>query len=347
MATIVDLRSDSVTRPTAGMLDAMFSATVGDDVFGEDPTVTALEEKVARLFGHEDALYCPSGTMTNQIAIRLSTEPQDEVICDKRAHIYNYEGGGIAYNSLVSTRLVDGDHGRLTKGDVLENINPDDIYFPRTRLVSLENTVNKGGGAMYELQSVQEIRSVCTENDLKLHLDGARLFNALAESGDDPLAWGKCFDTISICLSKGLGAPVGSLLISSKVNIKKAKRIRKSLGGGMRQAGYLAAAGIYALDHHVERLVEDHQRARQIGRILQDLPWVTNVLPVHTNIVIFSLESALNVNHVLDHLNQLGIKAVPFGRQDIRMVTHLQITDEHLDILDKRLGSFSPMATSQ
>ena len=240
----MDLRSDTVTKPSPDMLEYMFKAEVGDDVFDEDPTVIALENKVATMFGKEAALFCPSGTMTNQIAVRINTSPQDQVICDRRSHIYNYEGGGLAFNSLVSVRLVDGDRGRITAQDVKNNVNPDDIHFPVTKLVVLENTVNKGGGSYYSLPQVAEIKEVAIQNNLKMHLDGARLFNALTETGESPAEWGSYFQTISICLSKGLGAPVGSVLVGDQVTMATAKRVRKVLGGGMRQAGYLAAAGI-------------------------------------------------------------------------------------------------------
>ncbi|MGK7396538.1 MAG: threonine aldolase family protein [Candidatus Cyclobacteriaceae bacterium M3_2C_046] len=336
---MIDLRSDTITRPTPAMLEAMMQAQVGDDVFEEDPTIRRLEQKLARMFGKEAALYCPSGTMTNQIAIRILTQPQDEVICDKRSHIYNYEGGGIAYNSLISAKLLDGDRGRINPEMVVQNINPDDIHYPRTRLVALENTVNKGGGSIYPLKLIRGINQVCRENQLYLHLDGARLFNALAETGDKPSDIGPYFDTISICLSKGLGAPVGSVLICDQEKLKAAKRVRKVLGGGMRQAGYLAAAGIYALDHHLEGLKADHQRAYKIGNILSDQPYVTQVLPVETNIVIFSLQPDLYVMHFLNQLQEKGVKAVKFGPNEIRMVTHLEFDDNQLDQLEGILKS--------
>lgn len=328
----IDLRSDTVTKPSPGMLEAMMNAKVGDDVFDEDPTVKALEDKAASLFNMESGLYCPSGTMTNQIAIRVSTQPQDEVICDKRSHIYNYEGGGMAYNSLVSVRLIDGDRGRLSVDDILDNIQPNNIHHPSTALVALENTVNKGGGCYYSLEQMAAISKVCRENSLKLHLDGARIFNALAETGDDTKTLGQYFDTISICLSKGLGAPVGSVLLGSRKLIKKAKRVRKVLGGGMRQAGYLAAAGIYALDHNIERLVEDHRRARTMAEALQHQAYVDSVVPVDTNIVIFALRD-LSTDRFLEKLSEHNIKAVPFGKQEIRMVTHLDFNDEMLKVV--------------
>ncbi len=333
----VDLRSDTLTKPTKGMLEAMMQAEVGDDVFGEDPTVARLEDKAAKMLGFEAGLFCPSGTMANQIAIRVLTQPQDEVICDRRSHIYLYEGGGITYNSMISPWLLDSDRGRITPGQIVESIKPDDIHYPRTALVALENTVNKGGGSYYTMEQMRAIHSVCREHNLKLHLDGARIFNALIETGDDAMEIGQYFDTASVCLSKGLGAPVGSLVLSSQENIVKARRIRKVFGGGMRQAGYLAAAGIYALDHHVERLKDDHEKARKIGRILMDCPHVDDVEPVDTNIVIFSLKVGIAVSGFIDALKSHMILALPFGGQSVRMVTHLDITDEMMEHFEKSL----------
>jgi len=327
----MDLRSDTVTKPSPEMLEAMIQAEVGDDVFDEDPSVKALEAKVATMFGKEAALFCPSGTMTNQIAVRINTSPQDQVICDRRSHVYNYEGGGMAFNSQVSVRLIDGDRGRIFAQDVIDNINPHDIHFPVTKLVVLENTINKGGGSYYPLSQVAEIKHVADEYNLKMHLDGARLFNALAETKDDTAAWGGLFDTISICLSKGLGAPVGSVLCGSRQAMSMGKRVRKVLGGGMRQAGYLAAAGLYALDHHIKALVDDHDRARALGEIVRNLPFVSSVQPVDTNILIFELEDGLSPNQLLTKLGAEDIRALPFGGQEIRMVTHREITDTMVD----------------
>ena len=331
---LIDLRSDTVTRPTKEMKEFMFDARVGDDVFDEDPTVKELEEKVAKLFGKDAALFCPSGTMTNQIALRVNTQPQDEVICARYAHIYNYEGGGPAYNSMVSLRLVDGDKGRLSPSDVLENINPDDIHFARTSLVSLENTVNKGGGCYYDLNAIKNISQVARDNGLKMHLDGARVFNALAETQESPSEYGQYFDTISICFSKGLGAPIGSAIIGSADTIKKARRVRKVFGGAMRQVGYLAAAVIYALDNHVGRLSEDHKRARQLSKMFESQPYVTGIMPVDTNIVILSIDPEYGASKLLEELSAKGIMAVPFGKNDIRFVTHLDFTDEMLEHID-------------
>ena len=309
---MIDLRSDTVTKPTPAMLEAMFSAEVGDDVFDSDPTVNALQEKVADLFGMDAALYCPSGTMTNQIGLRLLTDPQDEVICHKYSHIYLYEGGGLSYNSMLSPKLLEGDRGLITAEQVAASINPDDIHFPRTRLVSLENTMNKGGGSCYDLEEIRKIKQVCDESGLMLHLDGARLFNAIVASGSTPKDFGALFDTISVCFSKGLGAPVGSVLISSKDRIKQAKRIRKVFGGGMRQAGYLAAACVHALDHHVDRLAEDHERARIIGQEAEQLDFVREVYQVDTNIVILALQGR-SEQQVLAALQEKEVLAVPFG----------------------------------
>ncbi|MBD0254579.1 MAG: PLP-dependent transferase [Cytophagales bacterium] len=334
---LIDLRSDTVTKPTPAMLEAMMQAPVGDDVYGEDPTVNALEEKTARLFGMEAGLFCPSGTMTNQIAIKAFTQPRDEVICDRLAHIYNYEGGGIAFNSSASVRLLHGDRGRFTADDVRENINDDNLHYPRTALVALENTVNKGGGCYYHVDQIARISEVCRANGIALHLDGARVFNALVETGDDPTQYGAYFDGISVCLSKGLGTPVGSVLVGSRELIAKGRRIRKVFGGGWRQAGFLAAAGIYALDHHVQRLKEDHRRARALSHLLREMPFVTEVLPVETNIVIFSLPSAEMTKTVLDYWRSEGILAAAFGKDSIRLVTHLQFDDVQLERFEEVL----------
>ena len=333
----IDLRSDTLTQPTAGMRDAMFAAALGDDVFGEDPTVLALEQKMATQFGMEAGLFCPSGTMTNQIAIRLHTGPQKEVICHQYSHIYLYEGGGIMANSMASVKLLTGDLGKITAAQVAESINPDDVHAPETTLVSLENTMNKGGGSIYTLAEVAPIRALCQEKGIKLHLDGARLFNALAESGESTADWGAQFDTISICLSKGLGCPIGSVLLGSKVDIKRARKVRKSFGGGMRQAGFLAAAGIYALDHQVARLKEDHHRARILGEFLLKVPHVVEVLPVATNIVIARLEG-ISPETYLQTLSNKGIQGVKFGKDLVRFVTHLDFGDEHLEEFGKRIS---------
>ncbi|WP_276499701.1 threonine aldolase family protein [Pontibacter litorisediminis] len=342
MTQKTDLRSDTVTKPTPAMLQAMFAAQVGDDVYGEDPTVNALEEKAAAMFGMEAGLFCPSGTMTNQIAIKVHTAPLTEVICDVTAHIHQYEGGGIAFNSAASTALVHGERGKMTPQQVEAHIRPlDNIHFPETRLVALENSCNKGGGSYYTLAEIAAISEVCKRHQLALHLDGARVFNALVASGDSATDYGLYFDSISVCLSKGLGAPVGSVLLGSKDFVKRAKRVRKVLGGGMRQAGYLAAAGIYALDHHIERLHEDHRRAKELEQALLQTDYVESVLPVETNIVIFKLNDRLRDTAFVQALAEQNILASSFGPQMIRFVTHLDITEEMHRHLLQVLASLS------
>ncbi len=323
-----DLRSDTVTKPTPAMLEAMFSAKVGDDVLDGDETVNALEEKLADLFGMEAGLFCPSGTMTNQIAIKCFTQPMDEVICDETSHVYRYEGGGIAFNSASSVKLLHGNRGRLSAELIEPHVNPADIHYPHTSLVVLENTSNRGGGSCYTVEDIEPIYHLCRLKNLQLHLDGARIFNALTETGDDPKDYGHLFDSISVCLSKGLGAPVGSVLLGSLPTIQKARRIRKVLGGGMRQAGYLAAAGIYALDHHITRLKQDHNYAKVIGEILSGLPFVESLLPVETNIVIFKLNGGFNADKFVEKLASHDIRCSKFGSQSIRFVTHLDITED-------------------
>jgi len=335
---MIDFRSDTVTRPTPEMLKAMFSATVGDDVFGDDPTVNALEAKAATLFGMEAALFCASGTMANQIAIKAHTQPGDEVICHKLSHVYYYEGGGIAMNSGASVCLLDGDRGRITAQQVASHINPPaDPHRPLTRLVSVENTMNKGGGSLYDFKELISIGKVCREKGLKFHLDGARLFNALSETQETPADYGKLFDSISICISKGLGAPVGSVLIGTKDFINKSRRIRKVFGGGMRQAGYLAAACIYALDHHVERLRDDHRRAKQLETILLSLPYIEEVVAVQTNLIFFKLKPAMPADQFLKTLKDNDIFALALAPQEVRFVTHLDITDAMIQKVEKVL----------
>jgi threonine aldolase len=338
---MIDLRSDTVTRPTKGMLEAMFAAKVGDDVFNEDPTIIALEEKTAALFGKEAGLFCPSGTMTNQIAIKVHTQPGDEVLCESTCHIYNFEGGGISFNSGAQAKLLVGDRGRMNAKQVEESINPTFDWLTRTSLVSIENTCNRSGGSFYSLSGMKELAEVCKKHALKYHLDGARIFNALAETGDSPSSVGTLFDSVSVCLSKGLGAPVGSVLLGERNFITKARRVRKVFGGGMRQAGYLAAAGIYALDHHVTRLKEDHRRAKELGAVLKSLPFVESLLPVDSNIVIFTLSDKMKSEDMVAHLKAKEIISTGFGKQTIRFVTHLDFTDEMLEKTIKELKALS------
>lgn len=323
---MIDYRSDTVTRPTSAMLERMHSATVGDDVFGEDPETNALERESAELFGMEAGIFCPSGTMTNQIAIKVHTQPADEVICEQTAHVYQYEGGGIAFHSGASVKLLAGDRGRLNVNMLEGAVNPDDVHKPRTSLVCLENTSNRGGGSCYTLQSIREIRRFCDANKLKLHLDGARIFNALIATGTSAADIGREFHSISICLSKGLGAPVGSVLLGEKEFIKQARRVRKLFGGGMRQAGYLAAAGRFALQHHIERLVQDHEHARIIASALHAHPTVSSVLPVETNIIIFELAQDITAVEFVRALAAQQILGYAIGPRSVRLVLHLDIT---------------------
>lgn len=336
---IVNLMSDTVTKPTAGMLEAMFRAEVGDDVFGEDPTVNRLEAHMAELFGKEAAVFCPSGTMTNQIAIRVHAQPLDEVICDHYSHIYQYETGGYAANSGVGINLIEGTNGKVTAEQVRAAIKPVFDWLPISKLVVIENTCNKGGGSYYTLEELRPIQEVCQEGGLALHLDGARLFNALVETGESTQQVGEVFDSISICLSKGLGAPVGSVLIGDSAFIQRARRVRKVMGGGMRQAGYLAAAGLYALQHHVERLKVDNDRAKKMGEILEGLDYVDAVRPVKSNIVIFDLKSPFTAENFLKTLKEKGVLALPFGPQTVRLITHLDVSEEMVDHTVKVLRS--------
>lgn len=335
---IVDLRSDTLTKPSAAMLEAMVKAELGDDVFAEDPTVKKLEEKVAALFGFEAALFCPSGTMTNQIAIKAHTQPLDEIICDKISHIYNYETGGWAFHSGVSVRLTDGNRGRMTVAQIEELILPDFDWYPNTRMVAIENTVNKGGGSVYTIEEMKAIYDFCRSRKLIIHLDGARIFNALEFLGKTPAHLAGIFDSVSVCISKGLGAPAGSVLAGSKEMIKKARKIRKVMGGGMRQSGLLAAACIYALDNNVSRLGDDHRKARMLAQTLESCRWVKQVLPAETNIVIFEVEDAAKT---ATQLAEKGIRTSPFSPTLVRMVTHLDITDEMLEFTLQKLKEIS------
>ena len=333
----IDLISDTVTRPTKGMLDAMMNAKVGDDVFKMDPTVNELQEKAAKLFGMEDALFFPSGTMANQTAIKLHTQPGDKLFCDKYAHVYNYEGGGAAFNSGVTCKLIDGNRGMFTASQLQEAVaGRSDIHVPFSRLVCIENTTNKGGGACWDFDELKKVQQVAKSNNLAFHLDGARLFNALVAKNQSPKQYGELFDTISICLSKGLGTPVGSILLGSKEDIAKALRIRKLLGGAMRQVGFLAAAGIYALDHHVERLAEDHQKAKEIATILETCSYVTKIEPVETNILIFYVDDKIGADQFINKMKDKNILMIPMGEGRIRIVTHLDYTDEmHEKLLEE------------
>ncbi len=350
---IIDFRSDTVTKPTPAMKDAMMNARVGDDVFGEDPSINELESLASAMFGMEAAIFCPSGTMTNQIAIKCHTQPGDEVISDENSHVYQYEGGGIAFNSAASVKLLTGDLGRITAKQILSAINPDDAHRANTSLVCLENTSNRGGGSCYDFEEIKRIQKVCKENNLKLHLDGARLFNALVEknsagsSGETPKQYGEIFDSISICLSKSLGCPVGSLLLGKKARpddpvgrdfIKKARRVRKVFGGGMRQGGFLAAAGIYALQNNITRLKEDHAHARQIAEAIAKKEFVKMVLPVETNIIIFELNDSITAPAFVAKLKEQDILGYAIAPNRVRLVLHLDITEE---MVERTIGIIS------
>jgi threonine aldolase len=326
---IIDLRSDTVTKPTKGMLDAMLTAEVGDDVYKEDPSVNALEKKLADMFGMEEALFFPTGSMANQAALKLHTNPGEQVICDKYAHIYNYEGGGASFNSGISCKLIDGHRGMYTAEQAESAINPPDFYHsPLTVLIEVENTTNKGGGACWDFEELKKIRKVADKHNLGYHLDGARLWNALITKGENPKQYGDLFDTISVCLSKGLGCPMGSVLIGNSDLMKGALRVRKILGGGMRQVGFAAAAGLYALDHHFERLAEDHKKAKEIGEVLTNLASIKKVEPIETNIIIFELNDDVDESKFLNSLKEKNIHIIGMGSHKLRMVTHLDYTNE-------------------
>ena len=328
-----DLRSDTFTKPSPAMLEAMFCARVGDDVFGEDPSVNQLELMAASMFQMEAAVFCPSGTMTNQIAIKCHTQPGEEVICDQLSHVYIYEGGGIAFNSSCQVKTIEGNRGRITADGILEAINPHDIHKASTGLVSIENTANRGGGSCYDFNEIIKIRECCLQNNLPLHLDGARLWNAMVAKGETTKQYGEVFDSISICLSKGLGTPVGSLLLGKENFIQKARRIRKVFGGGMRQAGYLAAAGIYALENNISRLEQDHQHAKQIATALSKKDFVAKVMPVETNILIFELTGRFTAKSFEIELAKLGILTIAISATQLRMVTHLDVSSEMVNQL--------------
>jgi threonine aldolase len=330
---ITDLRSDTFTKPSPAMLEAMFKAKVGDDVFGEDPSVNKLEAMTAEMFGMEAALFCPSGTMTNQIGIKCHTQPGDEVICEKMSHVYIYEGGGIAFNSGSQVKALEGNRGRLTPNQITEAINPDDVHKARTSLVSLENTANRGGGSCYDFADFIAIKEICLQNKLGFHLDGARIWNALVAKGETPKQYGGIFDSISVCLSKGLGTPVGSLLLGKHDFIKKARRVRKVFGGGMRQAGYLAAAGIYALENNISRLAEDHEHAKHIAGALLKKDFIGAIMPVETNIVIFEVAGTYNAKSFCNQLSKYDVLCLPVSATQVRMVTHLDVTKEMVEQL--------------
>lgn len=336
--SIIELRSDTFTKPTKEMLEYMFNTKVGDDVWEEDYTVKALEEKLASMFGMEAALFCPSGTMANQIAIKVHTQPGDEVICDYTSHVYQYEGGGIAFNSSASVKLLHGDRGKLSVNLIEAALREENVHYPRTSLVSVENTTNKGGGACYDIKTLEELSVFCKSKKLNFHMDGARLFHAMVYTNTKPKDYGKLFDSISVCMSKGLGAPIGSLLLGTKAFIHKAKRVRKVLGGGMRQVGYLAAACDYAIDNHVSKLKDDHRRAKEIESVLLSFDYVSEVVSVETNILIFALDDPIRL---VDYLETKNIYCSAVSQNQIRFVTHFQFDDEMLEKLKEALVAYS------
>lgn len=328
---MIDFRSDTFTRPGPGMLQAMLQAETGDDVFGEDPSINKLEAMMADYFGKEAALYCPSGTMSNQVAIKVHTLPGDEVVCSNLAHVYIYEGGGIAFNSGAQVHAIAGDRGMIRPAQVAAAINPDDVHKAHTSLVCLENTSNRGGGCCYDWEEIEQISQVCKTHGLALHLDGARLFNALVATGQAPKGYGQAFDSISVCLNKGMGCPMGSVLLGSETFIRSARRIRKKLGGGLRQAGYMAATGIYALENNIARLAEDHLHAKQLAQALLEKSFIGHMLPVETNILIFEVTGHWTPQLFADYLRKEGILVMPISPTQVRIVTHLDISQEMTD----------------
>jgi threonine aldolase len=333
MKEMIDLRSDTVTRPTPAMRKAMAEAEVGDDVFGEDPTVNALQGKVANLLGKEAALFVPSGTMANQLSIKSHTQPGDEVIIEASSHPYNFEGGAGAALSGIQFQCLKGVRGILDASQIEEAIRPADHHFPVTRLICLENTHNRGGGSIYPLEKMAEIYRLAKSKGLMLHLDGARLWNASVATGIKPREYAQWADSVSVCLSKGLGAPIGSLVAGSKSFIDRVHRFRKMFGGGMRQAGIIAAAGIYALDHHLERLKEDHRNAKRLAVGLKEFKGVSiDPMHVETNIVIFDVaNTGMMGSQVAEAMKKEGVLIHAFSKTQIRLVTHLDVNAEDIE----------------
>ena len=339
---MIDLRSDTITKPSAKMLDAMLKAKVGDDVYGEDPTVKRLENLVADYFGMDRAMFFPSGTMANQVAIKLHTNPGDQVIAHKYSHVYNYEGGGVSFNSGVSFKLLDGEKGIFSTDELSSAINPKDFYHaPLSKLVSLENTTNKGGGHCWDFNDFESIKKICSDNNLGLHMDGARIWNSIIAKNDNPKLYGNIFDTVSVCLSKGLGCPIGSILVGKKNFIDKAIKIRKILGGGMRQVGYLAAAGLYAIQNNISRLLIDHERAKEISLKFLSKDFIKTINDVETNIIILELNESVQKKTIIDYFskNDIVFDWFSMGPEKIRIVTHLDYSkDNHnylMEIVDK------------
>ncbi len=326
---VVDLRSDTVTKPTPGMREAMARAEVGDDVFGEDPTVNALQERCAELTGHEAALFVPSGSMGNEIALIVHTRPGDEVICEADSHIVNFELGAMAAWAGVLPRAIPSERGWLALDQVRAAVRPSVYYLSRTGLIVLENTHNMKGGTVYPPEEARRILEFAEERGIPVHLDGARIFNAAVALGVPVKELTQGFDSVMFCFSKGLGAPVGSMLVGSRAFIEEARVVRKRLGGGMRQVGVLAAACLYALEHHVDRLQEDHEHARLLARALAELPGVEVVEP-ETNIVIFTLR-AMTAAEFTRRLEEKGVRAIAVGERTVRLVTHLDVSREDVE----------------
>lgn len=337
---IIDLRSDTVTRPTPGMLRAMTAAPVGDDVFGDDPTVNKLQAEVARLLGKEAGLFLPSGTMANQIAVNCLTRPSDEVILDRESHIFRYEVAASAVISGVQFCALDGKRGVMSSDQIEEAIRHRDIHQPRTALLCLENTHNRAGGVVYPLDEIERISKLCRRRRVRLYLDGARLWNASQASGVSLYDYSKHFDALMVCLSKGLGCPAGSVLAGDKAFVERARRVRKMLGGGMRQAGFLAGAGLYALKHNIRRLADDHRRAKCLAESISKIPGIgVDLVSVQTNIVVFDIaRSGLRPEQAAKKLAGRGVLVIPFGRTKLRAVTHLDVDDRGIKRAATGLG---------
>ena len=337
---MIDLRSDTVTKPTPGMLNSMLEADVGDDVFSEDPTANAFEKRMAELFGMEAGLFVPSGTMSNQLCLNVLTRPGDEVIIDETGHVFNYESGAAAHLSSIQLRPLKGSCGKLTPELIKTAIRPKNDWDPHTRVIAIENTTNKGGGAVYSREELLAVSNLATEHGFYLHLDGARIWNAMAATGIEPEFFGSIADTLSICFSKGLGAPVGSMMLAGESEIKLARRMRKMWGGGMRQIGLLAAAAEYAMDHHQKMLEDDHRRAKRFAEAVSEHPSF-NIDPetVETNIVLFDVIEG-TADEALQKFSKAGIGMVPFGPKTIRATFHFQVDEEDLDKVLKALDNF-------
>ncbi len=340
----IDLRSDTVTKPTPEMRAAIANAEVGDDVFNQDPTVIRLQETVAAMFGKETALFVPSGTMSNQIGVRIHTQPGDELLCDADCHIYNYEAGGPAVLAGVTCRTLDGDFGILDVSQLEDKKRPINEHLVKTRLVCLENTHNRGGGKVYPLEKIQAISQWARQNDLAMHLDGARLWNAIVATGIPAKDWAEPFDTVSVCFSKGLGAPIGSALLGPKDLMAKARFVRKQYGGGMRQVGIAAAGALYAVENHIDRLADDHQNAQIIAKAIVDIPGLRLHPPeIETNLIWFHIDPDLGTSQqIVDALKENGVLMHKLGPYTIRACTHLDVTEQQAKQVAEIIGKVIP-----